>query len=172
MVTGEPAGCTHPTRRNGVASLKRLRRGDRAGEWFGGDWPVRSSCLAESGSTTEPRSGSEAEGGHHAVDLDFAFNESPEKSKQQKDRKERSKQQEINTNEEPFIRERYAYHAAGAKQRVSATLPCAGTARVFTGGLKGRDNALPCAYAAMRASTRFIASTCRRRFRRDSHSLR
>ncbi|QFH72917.1 hypothetical protein FR762_24475 (plasmid) [Enterobacter sp. E76] len=70
-----------------MASLKRLRRGDRAGECrlhvvdldvshqpvavrhetacgFGGDWPVRSSCLAESGSTTEPRSGSGAEGGH------------------------------------------------------------------------------------------------------------
>ncbi|WP_217805071.1 hypothetical protein, partial [Salmonella enterica] len=26
--------------------------------------PVRSSCLSESGSTTEPRSGSGAEGGH------------------------------------------------------------------------------------------------------------
>lgn len=30
---------------------------------FGGDWPVRSSCLAEWGSTTEPLRGSGAEGG-------------------------------------------------------------------------------------------------------------
>jgi len=38
---------------------------------FGGDWPVRSSCLSESGSTTEPRSGSGAEGGQAcAVDVD------------------------------------------------------------------------------------------------------